>query len=485
MKKIWLFILLVIPFTNVFAISTYYSDYKDYKLGTSEQLEISDILKKEEYKVYNTMITDIQDQGYVSEDVCENKYLNDSRITYNIIPRSNNNKTWYTSIDIPDGIITHILLYNVKYATVSEVYIYDGNKLTDVTLQYSDSGLDSLVDDDINTKIRIVPNQNIDFIIPKINSKNFKMKFLSDNKISGTLYFTYEDGRVEQRTILSDEVDVVSSAYLEEIKPIVGVFMGNGQVGSYEKEENVLYHCYKNNTYITNEYKENVSGINETLILDDYKTLYNYYIRDKAKISDKKITSNKITLKELVTYSTIDLDNLRIDGEVDYTKNGTYSVKYIFNDDFIVNKDIVINIAKNDKIIEPTTTKLTSTTTTTSKPSTSTTKKSTSIKTSTTRKYTTTTTSMVSNITTSAKVSSTTSKIKTTTKAVKPNDTCPTYNQYEDEEVLEVEPLKATIEEDNKIDKYKVFKIVLIIITIILVIIYIILRIIDNKKDTL
>ena len=470
MKRIWLFILTLIPITNVYAIGTYYSDYRDYKLGTEEVIDLDDTLKREEYKVYNTEVTSIEDQGYIKEDICEYKYPNDTKVSYSIKARSNLDNRWYESINIPEGNIVKLLYYAGTYVRIYELDFYNGNQKVNVTLSYDDPELSKIIDGDTSTYFRVVPNQNIDFDIPKMNAMNFKLKSNAQDKLNGTLYFTYEDGTVVHRKVYADEVEVVTQSYLDEIEPIVGVFSSNGQVNSYEKDEQVLYHCYKKDTYITNNYKESSSAENERLLLDDNKTLYNYYIRDKVKISDKKITSDKTTLKDLVTYSTINLDNLRIESNVDYTKNGTYQVKYIFNDNFIVDKEVVINIAKNDKVVEPTTTK--STTTTTKKPTTS---KSTTTKTSTTNK--TTSTSSTTKLTTT----STTTKIKTTTKNIKPNDTCPTYNTYPDEEVLQVEPIKASLTED-KCDKNNTIDIIIIILLLIALAICIIALIREKSK---
>jgi len=485
----------MLPFTTVNAITTYYSDYRDYKLGTEEVLDASDTLKKEKYKVYNTKVTNIEDQGYVNENTCSIKYPNDTKTTYSVRARSNIDNRWYTSINIPDGIINKVLLYNSTYSRIYEIQIFDGNNQVDAYINPTDDSLNMLVDKNNETKRRLVPNENIVFYFPKMNARNFRLNTISEDKINGLLYFYYEDGSSVVRKIYGNEVDVVSESYLNEIKPIVGTFDGNDQVNSYEKDSFTLYHCYKENTYVTNIYKKEITNENETLILDDYKTLYNYYIRDKVKISDKKITTNNITLKELVTSSTIDLDNIKIEGEVDYTKNGTYHIKYIFRDDFIVEKDIVINIAKNDKVTTTTTTKPSTTTTTkSSKTTTKSAVKKTTEKTTTTSKKNKTTTTTAKNTTTTKKVENTTTtklvntikKVKTTTKNIKPNDTCPTYNTY-DEEVINVEPLKGVIKEqvDNTKDTKPEVKIILIILIILSSLLLIVMVIKEYRKRNL
>jgi len=488
MKKIWV-LLLLLPFTKVNAITTHYSDYRDYKLGTEEVLDLDDTLKREEYKVYNTEVTNIEDQGYVSEDICSIKYPNDTKTTYTIRPASSYNHKWYTSVALPEGNITKVIVYITNYINVKEMVVYEKGKKVNAYLSPTDDTLNKIMDNDLDTYMRLPPNMNIQIIFPKMSSKDFSIEFIASDKLKGQLIIYYEDGTNQYRTIDADIVDVVSQDFLDDIKPVVGVFTGNGQVASYEKVPKTLYHCYKRDSYISNEYKRIPSSENETLILEDYKTLYDYYIRDKVKISDKKITSSKTSLKELITFSTINLDNLRIEGNVDYTKNGTYHVKYIFNDDFIVDKDVVINIAKNDKVVEPTTTKSTITTTTTTNITKPTTTKSTSTTTTTNTTKTTintnTSTSVPTTTTNNISTTKITSTTNRTTRTIRPNDTCPTYNTYKDEEVLEVEPLKGNIKEPEKENNNKhIFKILMLLIVIILIIIYIIIRIREIKKET-
>ena len=91
-----------------------------------------------------------------------------------------------------------------------------------------------------------------------------------------------------------------------------------------------------------------------------------------------------------------------------------------------------------------------------------------------------------SNITTKESTSRVT---KTTSLKVKSNNSSPTYNTYEDEEVLEVEPLNSTIEKEEKKEDKKdtlksIIKIFLWISFIVLSIILIILKVKDKSKDS-
>ena len=506
MKRLWLLILTVIPFVNVNAISTYYSDYRDYKLGTEEVLELDDTLKKEDYRVYNTQVLVKQELGYVPENSCQYKYPDDIKVNYTVKPRgTDKSQKWYQSIDIKDGMIYKISFLNVLNNTVSEIRVFNIDTQIRATTSNVLGGINNIVDNNNSTYAQLFPNETYEFSFEPLQAKNLKVQFISVEKLSGVFTFYYTDGTTDTRKIYANEFDVRDTSYLNEIVPIVGYMNGTSYANSYEKDETILFHCYKMVKESTGIYKkeDEYDRGNEYIDVNDYKDLHDYYIRDKVKISDKQITSNNFNLKDLVTYSTV--DNFRIEDNIDYSTNGIYPVKFIFNDDFIVEKEVKINIAKNNTT-KTTTIPVTTTSSVTKKTTATTTKSVTTtssvMKKSTTKPTTTTTTRIIPKTTTSnkttsnttaisettTKTSSTSSTKKTTTINVKANETCPTYNTYDDD-VLEVEPLKAVIEkEDGKDDKndkvYLIIKIILWILLIILIIILIIYKIRDKNKDS-
>jgi hypothetical protein len=513
MKRLWLLILTVIPFVNVNAISTYYSDYRDYKLGTEEVLELDDTLKKEDYRVYNTQVLVKQDLGYVPDNSCPYHYTDNIKVHYTVKPRGiDMTKKWYQSIDIKDGMIYKISFLNILDNTVIEMRIFNNNTQIRATTSNDLGEINNIVDNDDFTFAQLFPNETYEFSFEPLPARNLRVEFISLEKMSGIFTFYYTDGTIDIRRIYADEFDVKDTGYLNEIIPIVGYMNGTSYANSYEKDETLLYHCYDMVKESTGIYKkeDEYDRSNEYIDVDDYKDLHDYYIRDKVKISDKQITSNNFNLKDLVTYSTV--ENFRIEDNIDYSTNGVYPVKFIFNDDFIVEKDVKVNIAKNNTT--KTTTIPVTTTSSVTKKSTTTTVKSTTTKsttipvtttsnvtkkstTTTTKPTTTTTTSIIPKTTTSnttainettTKPSSTSSTKKTTTINVKANETCPTYNTYDDD-VLEVEPLKAVCEKEEEKDDKKdkvclIIKIILWILLIILVIILIIDKIRDKNKDS-
>lgn len=485
MKKLWLLIFVFIPFTNVFAITTYYSDYRDYKIGTEEVLELNDTLMKEEYLVYNTEIIESHDLGYVPENMCQYKVENDTKVEYTIVPVSNRNHRWYQSINIPNGKINRIDFYNELKNTVSDFRVYDGNNKVNVSLINGNEESNKLIDNSTSTYYTMDYYETYSFTFNPIDAKRIRLSGISIEKLNGKVTFYYENGNKVIINMRSDELDIQDSTFIENLKPTIGTYYSYGgvQLNPYEKEEKVLFHCYRNDKVLTNNYKKESEILeNETLIPTDSKKLFDYYIRDKVKISDKQITSSNYDLKDLVTLSTV--DNFRIEENIDYSKNGTYPVKFIFGDDFIVEKNVVINIAKNNK---PTTT------TTTVKPvnnSTSTTTSTTPTKkittgitkvTSTTEKITTTvpTTTKVINTTTKSTNITTTKKSSIKTTTVKANNSYPTYKQ--DDEVIQVEPLKGVIEEKKSNDNH--IKIIIISILLIILLLLIILYLIIRRKE--
>ena len=489
MKRLWLLVLTIIPFVNVNAISTYYSDYREYKLGTEEVLELDDTLKKEDYRVYNTQEYITEDLGYDLESNCSYKDVNDYKTTVTIKPTNGDtSKKWYQSIYIPDGNVNTIAFKTSIDLTLYEIMVFNGNTKVDVSITESNGTTIPWVDNDASTGSRVPTNRDYTIVFDSIPSKNLVLKFVTSNKMSGIVGFYNDTTRLITRKIYADEIDVKDEEYLNSLIPIVGTMTGTDYPTSYLKELTYYYHCY--NKYKTNTgiYKKEDEVDSDLINYDDYKELHDYYIRDKVKISDKQITSSNYNLKDLVTYSTI--DDFTIEENVDYSKNGTYLVKFIFSDDFVIEKEVKINIAKNNKTSTTTTTVVPTTTT---KKTTTTTSKSTKTSTTTTKKTTSTTTSTTKLLTTNVTeptTSSTTSisSKKITTEKVKANNTCPTYDPYNDE-VVEVEPLKSVFEKEEKNDNKKdkiclVIKIILWISLIVLIIILIISKIKDRNKDS-
>ena len=494
MRKILLLVLTVFPFVSVNAISTYYSDYRPYIIGTEDVLELDDTLMKEDYRVYNTQEYVTEDLGYDVETNCPFKDENDYKTTVTIKPTNGDtSKKWYQSIYIPDGVVNTIAFKASSEVTISEIMVFNGNTQVDVTVTEENGTTIPWFDNDLSTSSRIPVNRDYSITFDDIQSNNIVIKFITDGKMNGIIGF-YKDGtRLITRKINTDEIDVKDQDYLDSLVPIVGTMTGTDYPRSYIKELTYYYHCYNKVKTNTGIYKKEDEIDSDLINYDDYKELHDYYIRDKVKISDKQITSSNYNLKDLVTYSTI--DNFTIEENIDYSKNGVYPVKFIFDDSFIVEKEVKINIAKNNNTSTSTTTSTVVSTTSTTKKTTST--KITTSKVSTSKQTTTSTTKVVTTVpktestTTTSKVVETTKPIvTTTTNKVEANNTSPTYDPYNDE-VLEVEPLMGTIEKNDTCncnnDQYKkdiiLYKVIIIILLIGLASMILFDRIF--KKDTL
>ena len=496
MRKILLLVLTVFPFVSVNAISTYYSDYRPYIIGTEDVLELDDTLMKEDYRVYNTQEYVTEDLGYDVETNCPFKDENDYKTTVTIKPTNGDtSKKWYQSIYIPDGVVNTIAFKASSEVTISEIMVFNGNTQVDVTVTEENGTTIPWFDNDLSTSSRIPVNRDYSITFDDIQSNNIVIKFITDGKMNGIIGF-YKDGtRLITRKINTDEIDVKDQDYLDSLVPIVGTMTGTDYPRSYIKELTYYYHCYNKVKTNTGIYKKEDEIDSDLINYDDYKELHDYYIRDKVKISDKQITSSNYNLKDLVTYSTI--DNFTIEENIDYSKNGVYPVKFIFDDSFIVKKEVKINIAKNNNTSTSTTTSTVVSTTTTSTAKKTTSTKTTTSKVSTSKQTTTSTTKVVTTVpktestTTTTKVVETTKPIvTTTTNKVEANNTSPTYDPYNDE-VLDVEPLMGTIEKNDTCncnnDQYKkdiiLYKVIIIILLIGLASMILFDRIF--KKDTL
>ncbi|HPF83375.1 MAG TPA: hypothetical protein PLV83_04355 [Bacilli bacterium] len=83
-----------------------------------------------------------------------------------------------------------------------------------------------------------------------------------------------------------------------------------------------------------------------------YIYLYRYKKRDKVIISDDiVINSNDKNLKDFILYSSINIDDIKIIDNIDYTKNGTYEVKYILPFKEVI-KEVLVDIKDNEEELE-------------------------------------------------------------------------------------------------------------------------------------
>ena len=481
MKKILLLILAMIPVVNVSAISTYYSDYRPYKMTTEEVLELDDTLKVESYEEVDYPAQPLQDNtylGYVLEDQCENKDLNDYRTDSYIRKAVNPNAIWYQSIFIPNGLINKITITTNIQNELSEIEVFNREDQVTINPLNDDLDLSNLIDHNMRTTYTLEKGTSYSFSFEPIEKSKLVIKFQESNKMDGAIRYQYTNGNGYTIKILADEVDIKNEEEIAELKTKVGIMPNTYLPNSYEKVIDTYYACYakplEQHSYIK---------VDDTPTI---KTLYNYYKRDKVKISDKQITSSKYDLKDLVTYSTV--EDFTVEDNIDYSVNGTYPVKFIFADDFVVVKEVNVNIKNNNKTTTSETKTNTTTTTSTTKKDETTTKVTT---TSTITKATTTstTTKAVTTVPVVTSTKLTTAKSTTTTNKVEANKMNPTY-YLDDDEVVEVEPLMGTIEKketcecDNKKDII-IYKIIIIILLIVILLLYLFDRVFKSKKETL
>lgn len=330
MKKI-LFMLLFVPVLMVDA-KTYYTDYYLIEENSKEKIKETDILKREEYKVYNTYETKINELGY-EEHNCEkydkNNFIIENRITANYL---NNTSKLYQSFNYYDYYFQGIMFRSIKKdITVKEIKITNSNG--DVPYILVDSRMPNkefINDNKLDTEVIISTLDTFTIHLKESQITNdLKIEIISDQPLEADIIFVLKDSKFNyiQSYINTNNITFVNDEEYTNIIDIVGYF-DNKEIGkSYYKSTIKKYMCYEEIINPLNIYVLSGDNINK----DDYEIRYNYYKRDYIDISDKTLTK-KSNLKSLIKSTSLDLSNLTIESNIDYDKSGKYQVEYIFSD---------------------------------------------------------------------------------------------------------------------------------------------------------
>lgn len=76
---------------------------------------------------------------------------------------------------------------------------------------------------------------------------------------------------------------------------------------------------------------------------DSLKYFYSYRKREKLELNIKEITNNNFNLNDFIIFSS---DEVKINNNIDWNKNGIYDISFQVND-FIVNEKVKLNIESN------------------------------------------------------------------------------------------------------------------------------------------
>ena len=365
MKKIILLMLLI---PNIVIANTVYTEYEPFILNTTEYLEETEIIKREEVKLYNTYSEELEEKYLTIEDANQEYQIDYNDVIYeekNSLEHSEYaydyqtkcfNENYYTNkifiSDFSDNLIiseAKILSNRLKGVGIN-IENFGGflphianNNLTDIIKLNSDSILSfnlfgSTAIDDLTIKVYL-PKQDLDKI-------SFKVKLSNKELTSEVILPANVDN------VITIHFDNNFYNFLKENN-----FSTNNTCISYYSLKIPLYKHSKINKIKLNNY---ISLNNKDLFLmNDYKTTYNYYKREKIEVEDNYLLNNKeFDINEYIKSSTIPLRELNIIHNINYKKAGIYNIDIYYQNNLLISKKIEYRIDTIDNfIIEPTTEK--------------------------------------------------------------------------------------------------------------------------------
>ena len=381
-KLIWL-ILLCSSVMTVKASEIYYGDYKEFSAFTPNEIladDVTNVVVEErylwykeknilgDYKLYNLQ-EQFSDDCYYSDfsswsnnKIDNEGYIYEQRTKYN-----------YTLSDVVryihlynlqgsyDAFRITELIVNVAGKSIDYQYICDGcwedfdkyinNGIYDENKSYIDNGGSLIIDLGKNYPIHQIevifylfdlgPSDKlytVGYSKDKKNiylSQNFKLKFADEYwKNAKKIRFNIFDLDISQTEWTNNEVSY-------ELRT------DNYVLGSQTSLEYRYKEKWCRPLTITREYYEDYSkdSVADYIYKDiNTKTLfYSYQLRDKLELEIYEINENNFDLNNFVVFAT---DQVLIEDDIDWSKNGYYNVKFILND-LIVDKEIVVNLDEN------------------------------------------------------------------------------------------------------------------------------------------
>ena len=337
-NKSYLFLFLLLVFPMNIRAETYYTEYEPYLLNQSERIETNDLIKEEIIENYYIKEEVKVNTGYYPE----NSHFDDKPyVDYNDKIIASKRETFYQQSNYTKALLYSTDQFLVKSFTIDNILVLPKFVLYDLNykkLEYSlNNNLITLDEEiEINKLIIIFEIENdCQFTINFTNGGSFNVRLLK-----------YPKGQYEINFVLKNDMTL----RLQKI----GVYTS------------AIFPVFEYNVYYTYHYLYYDKGYEEVLTLDKNliysrkELLYNYYSRDKLVIDDYLLLDkNNQDLSKIVNYSSIPLENIMLNSNVNYNVNGVYELSIVYkNIDltkplFILNKEEPVIIEK-ETIIEKT-----------------------------------------------------------------------------------------------------------------------------------
>lgn len=351
MKKIFL-LLLLIP--NIVFANESYTEYKEFIKGSSEYIEESDTLKREEYKVYNTYKEIIEEyylplnEESIEYEIDYNDYIYHQKIS----DQKNKNEASYQTKCFDNNLeIKNIHLSNfVNRLKISEIEINtknDTDYMLNITHQIGKK--EYLQDKDLyENYLETGSKTNIEIIFfDKINLSDLEIKlYVPKQKITETTFEMIINKWIDEISYmvsikLDEENNLITITFDKEYETFLkeNEFYTTSPCFSYYTEEIILYKHKKITLEPTNIFLPLNNSNN--FILSDYKVKYNYYKREKIELKDSIVLKNNLfNTKDYLISSTIPINELTIIDNIDYSKSGTYLLEIYFNNKLLIKNTI-------------------------------------------------------------------------------------------------------------------------------------------------
>ena len=365
------------------AKEVYYSDYSNFSKYQEEEVFESDIVDVEveqrylwykenkvlgDYKLYN-LEDNFSDECYLTEySNWQNEKIDNSGYIY-----ETRNKYEYTKAKTA----RYIHLYNLQGSygafRITELTIKVNNQ--EINYDYTCEGCLPGFDDYINNGIY---DENMSYID---NGGSLVIDLGSDyplNQIE-VIFYIFDLGSSDKLYTFgysNDKKDIfIAQSYVlkfadyhwsnakKETKKITDLNIAlkdwtTTEISYEEKNDNSIV-----DTKITTQYRYqekwckiyqnekeyypeySINAIDDYIYCDEnsQKSFYRYRIRDKLEIDIFEITEPNVDLKDFIVTST---DEVVINSNIDWSKNGMYEITFILND-LEVTKEVILNIDSN------------------------------------------------------------------------------------------------------------------------------------------
>jgi hypothetical protein len=392
MKKLIILFALLINI-NIYALpTTYYTEYGDYNEFQEEEVKYNELTKvnvERRYKYYN----DLKEYGgYYTEDSNDLNYPYIDYNDYQMAPFSTwsytkaddaknrifDEKTIYEYADMKE--VRYIHLYNLSGSygafRISEIDVHINGVEIPFTATCNNCNIyfyDFINNGKVDENMSVIYNggsftidlgnyyklDNIDFDLYLYDigydAKVYSIAMTRDSGLNDIIYskatlysyFTYDDfSDIVAFNYNINDMAIATAEYYPWVEVESSLEPSKTRLTrSYNlyRYQDVLYNYYKINRVYSDNYMIDVSD-EFPFKGDEYKDYYQVSTRDKLTIEEPIIITSKDTLlNSFILDSSIDV---KIENNIDYTKNGLYTVTFTI-DNMVINKEVTIDIPEN------------------------------------------------------------------------------------------------------------------------------------------